>query len=368
MIVHYGFSLTGKSHTARGIPCQDAHRICELDNGWTIAAVADGVGSARNSQVGARIAVDTVIEFCREYMPWDYSQICIKSMMRTAYNYAYKQILREAEQSGEPVESYDTTLSMVIYDGHRILYGHSGDGAVIGLTAFGDYVEITRPQKGPDNVSVIPLRSGYTQWVIDSYDEDLAAVLLMTDGMRDALCPYLLRDPVTARDRVYVPLSAFFASQEGIGGTSEDQDAARQAIEDFLMADDGYPAEDFYTRLTAIYERHISEQASEIMGALRKRNFPIMLMQGVQDDKTMVALISTDVSIADRPPEFYAEPDWTALQGAWNRKAYPHMYEESGEDSAGSEKAEPEDAPPEQLPGQKSLSGQIGKIIQKFRN
>lgn len=205
MIFEYGFSLIGKSHISNEKCCQDAHRIMRMENGWIIAAVADGVGSAANSQIGSRIAVDTVVQFCNECMPYDYNIINIKSMMRTAYNYAFKCIARVAENENNPIESYDTTLSMVIYDGKRIIYGHSGDGAIIGLTTFGDYVEITKPQKGSDGVTVIPLRGGYTNWEIDTYEEDLAAVMLMTDGMLETLCPYLLRDIDNKINKVYVP-------------------------------------------------------------------------------------------------------------------------------------------------------------------
>ena len=215
MIIDFGISTVGKSHIKKGTCCQDSHYIKTMQNGWVIAAVADGVGSAKNSHIGSKIAAETVVEFCDECMPWDFNIISIKSMMRTAYNYAFKQILRESQQSGEPIESYDTTLSMVIYDGQRIIYGHSGDGAIFGLTTFGDYVEITRPQKSADGVSVIPLRGGYTQWVIDTYEEDLSAVLLMTDGMLETLCHYLLRDHEKKTNRAYIPLMTYFADPNG---------------------------------------------------------------------------------------------------------------------------------------------------------
>ena len=115
MLFDYGFSLIGKSHIAKGTCCQDNHKIKKLGNGWYIAAIADGVGSAVNSQIGSKIATETVVEMCEELMPWDYNTISIKSMMRTVYNYAFKRIMNEAEKTGNPIESYDTTLSMVIY-------------------------------------------------------------------------------------------------------------------------------------------------------------------------------------------------------------------------------------------------------------
>jgi len=296
-----------------------------MENGWYIAAVADGVGSAENSQIGAQLAVNSVVDFCYRYMPCDYDVESIKSMIRTAFNYAYKQILKESQTRGEPIESYDTTLSMVIYDGQRIIYGHSGDGAIIGLTTFGDYVEITRPQKGSDGISVLPLRAGYAQWVIDTYEEDLVSVLLMTDGMRETLCPYLLRvyDPKTVK--AYIPLISFFADPAGISDNTDFQQLRRQ-IEEFLVADENYPSENFYARLLDIYNSHMNESAIAVINDIKKNNFPIILMQNEQDDKTIVGLINTDVPLDDKPIEFYSEPNWAELQEEWNRVAYPHLY------------------------------------------
>ncbi len=332
MILEYGFSVAGKSHIKKSTCCQDSHCIRKLENGWIIAAIADGVGSAKNSHIGSKIAAKTVVEFCEECMPWDYNLISIKSMMRTAYNYAYKLILKESKKSGEPIESYDTTLSMVIYDGQRIIYGHSGDGAIIGLNTFGDYIVITRPQKGVDGVSVIPLRSGYTQWVIDSYDEDLAAVILVTDGMLETICPYLLRDHDKKIERAYVGLASFFADPSEI--SEANASVIRDAICRFITAEEDYCVDEFYERLSVILKAHLSKGVDEIIEKYKKNNYPIVLMQNEQDDKTVVGLLNTGLALDNREADFYSEPEWDRLQEAWNRKAYPHMYDKEQESTA----------------------------------
>lgn len=329
MIINYGFSVVGKSHIKKGTCCQDSHCIRVLENGWVIAAVADGVGSAKNSHIGSKIAAETVVEFCEECMPWDYNLISIKSMMRTAYNFAYKLILREANESGEPVESYDTTLTMVIYDGQRIIYGHAGDGAIIGLTTFGDYVEITRPQKGADGVSVLPLRSGYTQWVIDSYEEDLAAVLLVTDGMLETICPYLLRNHDKKTNGAYVALASFFADPSAV--TADNENEIKETVNRFITAEEDYSADAFYDRLTSILKARLVDGVTEIIEKYKQNNYPIALMQNEQDDKTVVGLLNIDLPVDNKSADYYSEPDWNALQEAWNRKAYPHLYTEKVE-------------------------------------
>lgn len=336
MIIDYGFTLIGKSHVAKGSCCQDYHLVKRLENGWYIAAVADGVGSAKNSGVGSQIAVETVVSVCEEYMPWDYNIISIKSMMRTAYNYAFKSIIRESQKTGESIESYDTTLTMVIYDGHKIIYGHSGDGAIIGLNLYGEYISITQPQKGVDGVSVIPLRSGYTKWKIDAYEEELAAVLLVTDGLLENIfCPYLLRliedEKPKGTNRVYVPIATFFADPVGFLDDQTSVDDCKEILCDYLQGKDSYNAEEFYSRLEKIYRNILDRDSDELVNEIRTNNFPVVLMQGVQDDKTIVGLINTESIIERKEDKYYKEPRWNELQELWNKMAYPHLYKDSND-------------------------------------
>lgn len=335
MICDYGITLCGKSHIAKDKVCQDNHKIKKLSNGRVIAAVADGVGSAPHSDIGSKIAVDTVVKMCEELMPYDYNEISIKSMLRTVYNYALKKIIKEAEEAGEPVENYDTTLTAVIYDGKRIIYGHSGDGGIIGLTAYGKYVEITKPQKGEDNISVIPLRAGYTSWEINSYEEDLVSVILVTDGMLDIMTPYLLNLDED-RSKVYVPLISYFADPVGM-----DKKNIKKEIEEFVRAED-YDAEKFYKRLNEVYKVR-TKDFEKYIEEIKKYNFPLTLMDNVQDDKTIVALVNAEDDITNAGGDYYREPDWNALQEAFNRLAYPHLYKEEVEEETSKEPVEEND-------------------------
>jgi hypothetical protein len=62
---HIAESLQGPSHVVDGTCCQDSNGVCLLGEkaaATLVACVADGAGSARFSNVGARIACDTVLE------------------------------------------------------------------------------------------------------------------------------------------------------------------------------------------------------------------------------------------------------------------------------------------------------------------
>ncbi len=327
MIESYGFSMTGRSHQSVGLPCQDSHSIVRTDREWVIAAAADGVGSAGNSGKGSRIAVESVTAFCARYLPWDESVIGIKSMLRTAFNHAFGSILKESERTGNPIESYDTTLSVVLYDGHQVIFGHSGDGGIIGLSSSGEYMPLTRPQKGEDGISVIPLRAGYTRWVIDRYDGELAGVLILTDGMLDIISPGLLRNADDFGNGIYVSLASFFGDPEGFDGSEEELRELKHKIKSFIRSDGGDIEDIFRERMGKVYRKRVPKAGKRLCRELKDTNNPCALMQGVQDDKTVVGLINTDADIGRKEAGYYAEPDWIRLKDEWNRKAYPQLFE-----------------------------------------
>lgn len=319
MINNYGFSIVGKSHIERNVCCQDSHCIQRLENGWCVAAIADGVGSASNAEIGSHIAAENAVEFCCKYMPYDYNAEGIKATIRTAYSYAYKCILEEAQKAGQPIESYDTTLSLAVYDGYHLIYGHSGDGAIIGLRKFGGFTEITTPQKGEDAVSVLPLRAGSNIWKISEFDEELSSVLLVTDGMRDTLCPSLLRQDKNYSG-IYAPLGLFFAVS-----CKDDWEEEKAEIEAFLQGKDEYDEALFYERLSEIYKKFIPDESEEVIVEIRQGRAPVGLMYHEQDDKTVVALINPENEPFLSEKSFFVEPDWKKLKDDLNRKLYPHL-------------------------------------------
>ena len=70
MLGYYKMSIIGTAHQAKkdGV-CQDASDVVVLKNGWVVAAIADGLGSAKKSEVGSTTAVKTVLSFVSENHP-----------------------------------------------------------------------------------------------------------------------------------------------------------------------------------------------------------------------------------------------------------------------------------------------------------
>ena len=289
-MLYYGASIIGTSHVKKGGVCQDSSKAQKLSNGWVVAAVADGVGSAKHSEIASKIAVDTVTQICCYLINKHTKTAELKAIILDAYRAAEDAIEDFAEKQNDSITEYDTTLSMVVYDGEKIVYGHSGDGGIVGLTNDGKYIKITTPQKAEDNVCVIPLRAGEGAWVIDECQERLASVLLATDGVYDTFFPYLLKGQQV---EVYVPLIRYFMDNNWLKVTEKNLSEIDASRRDFLQSE---------------------------------------AYSSVTDDKTVMVVLNPKMMPAFQDEEYYAEPDWNKLQLEWNRKAYPHLYAKKGED------------------------------------
>lgn len=280
MIGHYHMSRIGSSHRSAGGVCQDASDVKTLENGWVIAAIADGLGSAKHSDVGSRLAVREVISFAENYMPCCWHDDSLISMLRTAYHSALKKIEEEAKKHGNPGMDYDTTLTSLVYNGSNVVFGHVGDGGIIALDQYGEFSRLTTAQRGEECNSVVPLRSGPDNWVFGvSSDESVCALLMLTDGLYDVACPWLI---AKEKQNIYLKFVRPFMDRNILPvETPADFEEVREKIEESLSVD--YPS--------------------------------------VTDDITIVGIINTDVM-----PEVkdYEEPDLGSFAQKHKEKLYNH--------------------------------------------
>lgn len=282
MIFTYGTSLQGVDHKRLNIPCQDAHRIKTLPNGWVIAAVADGVGSALYSEYGSKVAVDTVINFCVDNMPFTCGVVSAESdlipLLRVAYNKAYKNIWELAESQGNDFKDYDTTLDVVIYNGNNIIYGHCSDGGIIALNDNGYYDCVTERMKGEDGESMIPLRFR-EKWEFGIYQKSSSSILLFTDGIYDFARQDFLEK--NWEHPLYIPLLIRMSNTNFLPKRSE-------SWEGYF---DSFTAESFW-----------KEQVS--------------------DDRTFVTLINLNKTSTLVESSYYEEPDWAEIMKLVNKRLY----------------------------------------------
>jgi hypothetical protein len=287
MIFSYELSNTGSSHIEEGKPNQDAKKTVSLQNGIVIAAIADGVGTCNFADVASKIAVRVSTEYCENKLKNHSDSFLLEKIIEDAFTQAELEIEKQSLKDNQPLPEYDTTLDLVIYDGKRVTYGHCGDGGIIGLTEKGEYLKITSPQKREGRY-VIPLRYGSRNknntWIF-GHEENIASVLLATDGIYNELCPPLLKGQ---KVEVYIPL-----------------------IRDFMDNN----------------ELKISKETVDSIRKKREKEINSEKWSSVTDDKTLVVLVNEAVMPEMKEASYYEKPNWAKLQEEVDKKLYPHLFE-----------------------------------------
>ena len=284
MIGSYYVSAIGTAHLekADGV-CQDYSAVKHISDRLVVAAIADGLGSAAQSDVGAKLAVESVIEYISQRI----NSVPLNQypeLIKQAYIYAYNETLSKAKENGIDARDYNTTLTAVIYCGTELYYGQCGDGGIIALTAQGDYVRVTSAEKGESFNETHPLLNGEQYWSFDRFQGQVCAFLMMTDGIFDLVCSPLLNEQ---------PCPIFVAF-------------ARKFIDRNILAANN--AEDFEKLQSRISAFIASEKFSKDYG--------------VTDDKTIVGVINTGIMPALKDEKYYEAPDWEALHRNMAQKIY----------------------------------------------
>ena len=108
------YQKTGEYHSTNGFDNQDAVIKAESKTA-EIVVIADGVSSCINSKRGAEIACKAVSEIMLNETEYIFSSSKEK-IAGLLSAYVYKELMAEAKNNNQPVESYSSTLSFVCYN------------------------------------------------------------------------------------------------------------------------------------------------------------------------------------------------------------------------------------------------------------
>ena len=280
MIGYFKVSAIGTDHMDKkdGV-CQDHSDVIQTADGHTIAVIADGLGSASKSDIGSRIAVETVISYISENIRKSREDRFYTALLKEAYSRAYTAVIRYAKKIGEAPSELNTTLTSAVYDGKKLYYGQCGDGGIIALTYNGEYVCVTQVKKGEAFNETFPLLGGEANWSFGKYDGSICALTMMTDGIFDIVCHPLL---VNESQKINIPFIRRFMDRNILKANSPaDFDALQRGVEKFIRGNG---------------------------------------IEGVTDDKTIVGLINTKIMPSLKDDEYYKEPDWEKLKNDMKNK------------------------------------------------
>lgn len=270
MLYSYQVNIAGPGHVLRDIPCQDSCAVwCDDAGSIVIAAVADGLGSERYSQVGSQVAAETFVSWCRAHLAACEGAQALEAMMREAYYACYDAVAARAAEMGESVTEFDSTLCTAIFNGDALFWGQSGDSGLVACLNDGTYVPVTAMQRDEQG-RVFPLCFD-DHWEF-GHLEGVATCLLATDGVLEGMLapPVVERFAGISLDREKCHL--FLHPHEG---DAEHVDKLQQQAEAFLA---GYP-----------------------------RGL-------IDDDKTLVVICDDAELPARQPDAYYAAPDWDEIR------------------------------------------------------
>lgn len=218
-----GASKRGRSHAQDGGCRDDDFGLAMSDDGWYIAAVADGAGSARFSRQGSRMAVEAILErlpgllaehlspfvqdFARELDAGSpAADLAIKkalyATLATAAFEAAQTIEKEARRYEKSASNFNTTLLIVIVK--RISrgwfvagFGIGDGGAAIYDGDLGRLTPLTFPDSGEFAgqtrfLDISEFMGGFSEVqkrVFYAAPEKFTAIALMTDGITDPKFP-----------------------------------------------------------------------------------------------------------------------------------------------------------------------------------
>ena len=147
----YG-SAIGTAHLRNGTACQDAG-CCDVaatpDGGEIlVASVADGAGSAAQSEYGARLAVQS---FQRHFAAAALADVSLATLDRDFILRWLAETQAElaglAQEAGHQIRDYACTFLGAVLSDHAALYLQIGDGAIVVADAE-SYQTIFWPQHG----------------------------------------------------------------------------------------------------------------------------------------------------------------------------------------------------------------------------
>lgn len=204
-IAYFGFSQRGQSHIDSGKPCQDRCFHAYIpESGILVVAIADGVGSCALSDLGADTAVHAAVEFVYKALRKQTTQgqqidrTLVSSILRNAMQHAYDEVERKAQEYEQLLYSLQSTLTISIYDGTDLYFGHAGDDGIVVLTEERTLALATSRHKGEEVSSVYPLQNCGT-WQFGMVP-GVAAFVMATDGVLDAFVRSSFEN-----ERVYYP-------------------------------------------------------------------------------------------------------------------------------------------------------------------
>ena len=318
MVETYGIKKRGRYHECDHSVCQDAYKIVVKDN-CVFAAVADGVGSNTHSHISSQLAVDEVTDYCAERMDESKTEEEILDLIKEAFLSAKGKINLKAKEEKEkcPEEhqeyQFHTTLSFGFYKDGKLYYGQSGDSGIFALTKNGSVKLVTMQQRDAEG-RVYPLAYGENYWQFGVFEEEAASVMLVTDGVLEAMTPKCL---LPTKEKIYVAMACYFMDNAILQFPERDVEQIRSSREKYV---ENVIAKEIYDDLTVAVVVDTKQEVSYKEASYY--NIPDVIKEKYKENETCECQEVTE-EIMNCPTESQAEEKEPSMESVENTTGLP---------------------------------------------
>ncbi len=159
-----GCSAIGTKHITGGTPCQDAVFYEMISDQIIIGAVSDGMGSAKRSDVGSKLAVKTALSQIKNMMCWEHkpkNDERARNIFGSVLEKVQAALKKEAENGGYSVEDLNCTLLAFVATPEWLAAMQVGDGLIVVRPKNQDYQLLFMPDKGEFANETTPVTSSH---------------------------------------------------------------------------------------------------------------------------------------------------------------------------------------------------------------
>ncbi len=179
-----GASVTGPAHIQQGLPNQDAFQMMK-GNGYVIAVVCDGMGSAPKGREGSEAAVQSVLEAIKIWTAANAQNIeRLLKLIHQIWNI-------KVEQWGGR-ESATTCLFAMLQDDGSGFLARLGDGLIIAQTSQTGTIRLAEQKQGFANETrALGTVKDLNHWQIMKFEgfQKGDCIMLCTDGISEDIEP-----------------------------------------------------------------------------------------------------------------------------------------------------------------------------------
>ncbi|MCC5631432.1 PP2C family serine/threonine-protein phosphatase [Nostoc sphaeroides] len=205
-------SAIGTSHQKQGIGCQDYGDYRIFDD-VIVGAVADGAGSAKHSDVGAKLAVETVLkcfseinEFPQKQDSQPLSKEEAQKVFAEIVNKVITELQKQADEGDYAVNDLACTLLVFVANPDCIAAMQIGDGFIVMRSQESEYQLLFQPDKGEfiNETTFITSTNALKEMQVKVITEKQEFISASTDGL----------EKVAIRLSDWQPFSPFFKPLE----------------------------------------------------------------------------------------------------------------------------------------------------------